>query len=127
MKTYKFYTIVQTPDQQQMNKLMHFSAIFESGKQLGVLKEVSIKTNSKIKSPHDAVSALKKLYEMLGGKVLLLLEKESGESYFMEKIQTISNGNQFILFHDMLKKLGFDVHTDEFMCVIDIIHKNELV
>ena len=111
----------------KINSMMHACDVFENGKQLATYSQVAVTGNDSIKLD-ELVDNLKNAYEQAGSNVVFInIRSIDGKfnskytPYIKHNVQTISTGNEYGLFDDMLRVVGYDVTTDEHRHVLTAV------
>lgn len=121
------------------NKFMHAADVFEAGKILGSHERIKVRAealdedaknaflNNLIQSIKSALESEQKVVSFIAIREINLIispeethsiKNTSIEPYIKPNVQTISNGQQYSLFSDLLNKLGYEVTTSEYMHVL---------
>jgi hypothetical protein len=113
-----------TKEAKGINELMHALDVFEAGKRLALFERLTVSGNPDVNKLPDNI---KKSYEKAGGYVLFVAVRtidgkkpKKLSAWFQDGIQSISDGNKWGLFKDLLEQLGYEVGTDEHMRVTTI-------
>jgi hypothetical protein len=108
------------------NDMLRACDMFEPFKKFALHSRIEV---NGIDDPQTAIEAVKHAYKKEGGYVLFagILNKDGSSVYFLEQgisvISTISSGNHgWLMFSDMLKKLGYNPVTDSTMKVTSLVN-----
>ena len=112
----------------KINGFMHAADMFEAGKQFALFERVVVTGEPNIeKLPTNMRDA----YEKAGGYLIFASVRtidgnkpEKTITWFKEGVQSISNGEKWRTFKEVLAKLGYDAETDEHMHVTKIKDKS---
>jgi hypothetical protein len=112
------------------NDLMHGMDIFEKGKQLGKYNCYTLTFNTEdgtLPEPETMVKVMKEGLEATDQNVIFIAIDSIGgqkvsdpKAYIKPDVNAISDGSSWFLFKDLLVKLGYEVTTDDHMCVTSI-------
>lgn len=114
----------------QLNAFMHAADVFEKGKQLANFQrfdmEFELEEDSRVATSEDIQKIFDHLREATTKEynlVFLSIRAVDGvatnefEPYIKEGVQSISDGKGWGMFHEMLKRIGYDVEHTQFMQV----------
>ena len=125
------------------NEFMHFCDVFEKGKQLGEHERLNLiityKKNMKVENRtskdyfNKLIIDLKNAFSKAGAKNIVFLNIISINNktvdflkpYILPDVQTISNGHQFVMFHQLLEQIGYEVKTNKYMAVTKVKYLNQ--
>lgn len=109
-----------------MNNFMHVCDVFEAGKHLGESYTLTLDF-TELGNFSDKLKVIKDTLEKNGYDVIFIaVNNINGQRVtewpilFKESVQTLSNGSKYVLFKDLLSKLGYNSVTDQYMRVLSI-------
>lgn len=110
-----------------MNNFMHWGDVFEEGKQLAVHERFTVVGNDCV-DLEKLCERIANAYEQAGGYAVFVgIRKidnkrvDCSNAWFLKDVHSISMGNKWGLFKDILNHLGYIVETDENMRVTFVI------
>lgn len=105
----------------KQNDFMHYCDVFENSKQLGKYESFVVEGEPDLE---NLTINIKKSLEAAGESVVFVSIRQVGptltndyERYIMPGVSTISNGHKWGMFHKMLKDLGYEAETNQYMRV----------
>jgi hypothetical protein len=113
----------------KVNEFMHAADVFENFKQYAILNEVEMDVtfgDDEIERAENTINILKDALEKSGQNVVFIAIKtidnvrRTMKNYLKENVSVISTGEQWVMFSELLKKLGYKVETNDQMQVISV-------
>lgn len=114
------------------NDFMHACDVFERGKQLGTFSPFSMELTIEVGKEEKVRENIQKIFDHFVeatkekyNLIFVSIRKIDGEPtnefqpYLKEGVQTISNGHGYGMFHEMLKKIGYEVEHSQYMEVTE--------
>lgn len=114
----------------QMDEIMHVADVFEPFKKLSVHKaiELTVKDALGLKQKRVLIEKIKEALEASGMIVVFISIRSVNTrvpAFIAPGVSVLSDGSRFALFGDVLRRIGYEVSTDENMRVVSASLKAE--
>lgn len=103
-----------------INNIMRYSGVFDQGKSLGQMCQISMMVSSESAAKYDAIAEqLKEALEAAGSVVSFVSLRDvdgvecRSVMYFSSDINVLSNGSFWYRFCDYLRGFGYDPEVDD--------------
>ena len=110
-----------------LNRFMHCADVFESFKQLADYQQITLDVSFKddeIERAENTVNILVDAFKESDKNVVFVSIREidgirvNMKNYIMPNVSVISSEKKWFMFHEFLKRIGYNVETNEHMQVI---------